>query len=133
MFYDFSFPIPANTPQASPITLECKLTHGIIHRVEVGFPPGCAGLAYNQIRDGLHQVWPTNPEGAFNADNYTIVFNEHYDLHTTPYTLILVGWNDDDTFPHTLEVRFGILPKEVLEGRPAARGVLRKLSNLVRS
>lgn len=114
MYYDFSFAIPANTTKASPKELDVKLTHGVIHRIEVGFPPGCAGLAHLQIRRGLHQVWPTNPQGSFNTDGYTIPINEYYELATEPYILTLVGWNLDDTYPHTLEVRFGILSAKVL-------------------
>ena len=114
MFYDFSFTIPANTSQDSPKRYKCKLTHGVIHRIEIGFPPGCAGLAGLKINEGLHQLWPTNPEGAFNTDGYTIVINEYYELYRAPYMLTLIGWNDDDTYPHTLEVRFGILPQEII-------------------
>ena len=114
MFYDFSFTIPANTPKDSPAELECKLTHGIIHKVEVAFPSGCAGLAHCVIREGLHQHWPTNPDGSFNADGYTIAFNELLEFTRKPYILTLVGWSFDDTFPHTLEVRVGILPEKVL-------------------
>ncbi|GAI41384.1 unnamed protein product, partial [marine sediment metagenome] len=40
MYYDFSFTIPANTAKASPHTEDVKLGHGVIHRLEIGFPPG---------------------------------------------------------------------------------------------
>ena len=113
MYYDVSFTIPANTAKSSPEELVVKLTHGVIHRVELGFPRGCAGLAHLQIRRGLHQVWPTNPQGSFNTDGYTITFNEYYEFSTEPYVLTLVGWNLDDTYDHTLEVRIGILPSKV--------------------
>lgn len=93
---------------------QVKLTHGIIHRVEVGFPSGCAGLVHIQIKEGLHQRWPSNPEGSFNSDGYTIGFDEHLKFYEEPYILTLVGWNLDDTYDHIIEVRFGILPPEVL-------------------
>jgi len=114
MFYDFSFTIPKNTSKSSPAELDCKLTHGIIHRVEVGFPAGCAGLVHCVIKEGLHQHWPTNPDGDFKTDRFTIGFNEHLEFTRKPYILTLVGWSFDDTFPHTLEVRIGILPAWVL-------------------
>lgn len=114
MYYDFSFTIPANTPQASPHIEDIKLTRGVIHRVEIGFPRGCAGLAHLQIKRSVHQVWPTNPQGSFKTDGYTIAFNEFHKFFSEPYTLTLVGWNLDDTYPHTLEVRIGILPEKVL-------------------
>jgi len=114
MYYDFSFTIPANTLKKSPTELEVKLTSGVIHRVEIGFPSGCAGLVNLAIRKGLHQVWPTNPDGAFNTNDYTITINEFYPLTTAPYKLTLQGWSLDDTYPHTIEVRFALLPPEVL-------------------
>lgn len=114
MFYDVSFTIPANTTKAAPLEQHVKLSHGVIHRVEVGFPSGCAGLAHLQILEGAHHVWPTNPAGSFNTDDYTIPIDDYYELFEEPYTLTLVGWNEDDTFSHTLEVRFGILPAWVI-------------------
>ena len=108
MFYDVSFTISANTAKASPEEQAVKLTYGTIHRLEIGFPRGCAGLTHLQIRQAHHQLWPTNPQGAFNTDGYTIAFNEDQDFFTEPYILTLVGWNLDDTYDHTLEVRIGI-------------------------
>lgn len=114
MFYDFSFTIPVNKAKASPHTEAVKLCHGIIHRVEIGFPPGCAGLVNCVIKEGLHQHWPTNPEGSFKADGYTIGFNEHLEFTREPYILTLVGWSPGTTYPHTIEVRIGILLARVL-------------------
>jgi len=114
VFYDFSFTVPANTTKASPYQEHIKLTHGIIHRVELGFPGGCAGEVHCVIKRGLHQVWPTNPDGSLNADKFTIVFNEFYPLLHRPYILTLQGWSPGTTYPHTIELRFGILPPEVL-------------------
>lgn len=114
MFYDYSFAIPANTIKPAPHEQEVYLPPGIIHRIELGFPKGCAALAHLTIRHGLNQLWPTNADGSFNSDGYTIVINEHYHIRTEPFILTLVGWNFDDTFLHTIEVRFGVLPTEVL-------------------
>ena len=114
MFYDFSFTIPANTPEVSPLLQDVKLTHGIIHRVEISFPAGPRHMVHLAIRRGLNQLWPTNPDGSFNADNYTIIINEYYPLQTEPYILTLVGWSPGTTYNHTIQGRFGILPAEVL-------------------
>jgi len=130
VFYDFSFTIPANTPQNSPAELRCKLTQGITHRVEISFPPGCAGLVYLQIFDNAHQVYPTNPGGSFKTDSYTIAFNDYYELKSEPYTLRLVGWNEDDTYDHTLEVRFGILEEKYIKPYEEEMGIIRRLKRL---
>ena len=114
MFYDFSFTIPANTLKATPYEQNIYLTYGIIHRVEIGFPAGPRHMVYVAIRDGLHQVWPTNSDGAFNSDNYTIIINDFYDMAGKPLFLTLQGWSPGTTYAHTIEFRFGILPAEVL-------------------
>lgn len=131
MYYDFSFTIPADTAKSSPEELDVKLTHGVIHRVEIGFPRGCAGLVHLQIRRGLHQLWPTNPQGSFNTDGYIIPINEYYELFVEPYILTLVGWNLDDTYVHTLEVRIGILPSRApISGGPVTLAVRRLTGRL---
>ena len=114
MFYDFSFTILADTSASSPKVERVKLEYGILHLIEISFPAGCAGLVHLQIFDNGHQLFPTNPGGSFNTDDYTIRFNDHYPLLNPPYTLRLVGWNLDDTYDHTLEIRLGILPPEIL-------------------
>ena len=120
MYYDISFAIPSDTTQAAPEELQVKLCHGVIHRIEIGFPTGCAGLVYLQIREGLHQVWPSNRQGSFNTNGYTIPIDDYYELYEEPYILTLVGWNLDDTYDHKLEVRFGILPAWLILARSGA-------------
>ena len=110
MYYDIPVTIPANTPELSPIEVEVKLTHGVIHRVEVEFPAGCAGLAHLQILRYDHQIYPTNPEGSFNTDDYIVPIDDYFELIEAPYTLKLRGWNLDDTYEHTITVRIGIYP-----------------------
>ena len=132
MFYDYSFTIPANTPEKTPLRKNIDLTHGIIHRVEIGFPLGCAGLVYIQIVQGLHQLWPTNADGSFNTDGYTIAFGEFHDMTVEPFTLSLIGWNLDDTYDHTLEVRLGILPMIVLKPEETFLQAFKKLLTRLR-
>ena len=128
MFYDFSFTIPANTTKASPHEEAVKLCHGVIHRIEIGFPRGCAGLVHLQIREALHQHWPTNPQGSFRTDGYTIAFNDHLKFTRRPYKLTLSGWNLDDTYDHTLEVRIGILLQEALMPERPFTPIVRRIT-----
>lgn len=127
MLYDFALIIAASTTEASPTEQELKLTYGVIHRVEIEFPPGCAGLAHIALDYGKHQVWPTNPERSFASDNHVIAWNDHLPLSYAPFTLKLRGWNEDDTYPHTITVRIGILPPEALGARMQRPGVLEGL------
>lgn len=127
MFYDYSLTIPANTTEASPTEQEINLTHGVIHRLEVEFPPGCAGLAHLVIDRFGHQLWPTNPESSFASDAHIIGFNEYHELFESPYELRLRGWNEDDSYPHEITVRIGILPEKVLAPGKEELGIIQKL------
>lgn len=132
MYFDYSLTVPAGTTAASPATQEVKLTHGIIHRVEIGFLSGPRGMVHIVIRDALHQLWPTNPDGSFNSDKFTIAFNEYYEFFREPFTLILVGWSPDTTYDHVIEVRFGILPSEVLSPEATFAQAFKKLIKRLR-
>ena len=93
--------------------VELKLTHGVIHYIEIGFPAGCAGLAHLVLLHGEHQLYPTNPEGSFAANGYVIPINDYFELFYAPFEITLRGWNLDDTFPHTLSVRINVLQEDV--------------------
>lgn len=113
MFYDFALTIPANTTEASPLEEVVKVTHGVLHRVEIAFPAGCAGLAHLVILHWGFQLYPTNPGGSFASDDYTIPIDDYFELFFAPYTLKLRGYNEDDTYSHTITVRIGVLPEDV--------------------
>lgn len=112
MFYDFSLTIPPNTLKSAATEQKVKLTYGIIHRVEIEFPSGCAGLVHTQVYENSHQIYPTNPDGNISSDGRAIAFSDRYELFRMPYQVRLVGWNEDDSYPHTITFRFGIIPPE---------------------
>jgi len=114
MFYRYSLTVPASTPSTAPVTKRMYLCHGIIHQVEVGFPPGCAGLVHVVIFRFEHQVWPTNPDGEFAWDDYNVVItDEDFGLVHRPYTLSLRAWSQDDSYRHTITCRIGIKKPEL--------------------
>jgi len=112
MFYDFAITVPKETTESAPVTEELKLTHGVIHRIEVEFPIGTLALAHCRLLHWEHQAWPTNPPGSFATDGYTIGIDENFELDTAPYTLKAVCWNDDDTYAHTITIRVGVMESE---------------------
>ena len=131
MFYSHALTIPANTTKGSPTEYDLKVTAGLLHRVEVEFPTYCAGLAHLVIIRWGSQLFPTNPQGDFASDGRAIAFDDYYMLEAAPYLLRLRGWNDDDTFSHTVTVRVGILPMAALAGQQEQLGLIRKLTRLV--
>lgn len=131
MFYNFELEIAEEGSEDELEELTVKLTHGVITHVEVEFPPGCAGLAYAYVRDGLHQLWPTNADGKFRTDGRVIMWNEYYEFFRAPYTLILGGWNLDDTYPHTITFRFEVTPQQVAERGVKELGILARLGKIL--
>lgn len=112
MFYDFAITVPAGRAESTPVEQVMKLTKGVIHRVEVQFPIGCAALAHCRIYHEEHQLFPTNPPGSFATDGYTIPIDDNFELNTEPYSLKARCWNDDDTYQHIITIRVGVLRGE---------------------
>jgi hypothetical protein len=113
MIYEYEDTVPKSTAKSAMRRTKMKLAPGVIHKIELDFPAGCLYLAHATLWDGEHQVWPTNVEDSFNAEDYTISFTEYFPLRP-PAELELRTWNLDETYPHTIRVRIGILPPEMV-------------------
>lgn len=114
MVYEFDIIVKADNTITNPKVEHLKLTAGIIHRYEVYFPPGCVNLVRVGINRGLHQVWPTNPDGRHKGDGVTLSYREHYDLTKGPHIITIRAYSIDCTEPHTITVRFAILTSKIL-------------------
>lgn len=112
MIYRFGITTSYNTPATEKQKTILKLGEGIIHQIDIVFPPGLAGKTHAQITRGLHQVWPTNPDEDFASDNNVISFHEHYELDEEPYQLEVHTWNTSTEHNHLIIVRIGLLRKK---------------------
>ena len=114
MIYNFSFTsqkyVAGNTMNIETL----KLCYGVIHKLDILFPAGCAGLVLCSVHSALHQIWPSNTDEYFSSDDEVISFREHRPLLTEPYSLELWHFNTDDTYNHSITVRIGILPVNVI-------------------
>ncbi len=102
MIFVKALTIPAGTAIIDAIESAIACTPGKVIEVEITFPAGCVGLVGVKVKDWEHVIWPSNPESWFIADGYTITWNEDYNLLGSPHILKVVGYNLDDTFPHTI-------------------------------
>ncbi|KKL52780.1 hypothetical protein LCGC14_2282060 [marine sediment metagenome] len=131
MFHEYALTIPANTAESAPATMDAPLAPGTVVRVEIQFPRGCVGLVHVQIWRSEHQVWPVNVEGDISGEGVPVAWPEDYDLDDEPYTVTLRGWNDDDTYPHTITFRFALLPLSAKEEGRAPAGMLRRIADFL--
>ena len=127
MYYETTITIPADTLKSAPTEVELRVTQGIIHRIELEFPRGCAALAHVALYYHEHQFSPTNPDGDYASDGYVIPINDLLPLDSAPYTIEIRGWNDDDSYSHTIRVRMGILRPEQLGLGTPRPGILTRL------
>ncbi len=127
MYYEYTLTIPRNTTEAAPLELGVALAPGVVRLVHVQFPKGCVGLVHVQIWRSEHQVWPVNVEGNISAEGQTVSWPEDYELADDPLSFTLRGWNDDDTFPHTITFRFALLPLAAAQAEREGPGMVRQL------
>jgi len=114
MFHEKDITIPANTDKTSPVVVTWRVEEGVITHVEISFPPGCHRLAHVQIWYHESQLYPHGRDEDFAADAYTIKFTDQFEINEPPYELKIKGWNEDDTYDHTITVRVNIVPKELV-------------------
>ena len=117
MIYAYDITTVANTTQSSPKRTTLKVTKGLVYQVEVEFPPGPLGYCHVSIHDGGYQIWPSNSEFDFHGDNGYITFPDTYLKLVAPFEFTAVTWNEDDTWPHTIHIRLGMVSDEVFMAR----------------
>lgn len=105
-------------PTESVITRTPLLvTKGLVYKVELYFPRGSAGLLGVAIFDGFFSVWPSNAGEFFTGDDELISFDDLYLKEAAPFQLDIYTYNYDDTYPHSVDVRVGLVSKEAYQAR----------------
>ena len=113
MFYDFAFTVTKGKTKAAPEEQVLKLSHGVIHTVRLDFPPGPRGEVNIALFHEEHQLYPANPDGAFNADNTYINYDDYFELTTEPFGLKARGWAPTADYDHTIHIEIGLLESKI--------------------
>ena len=113
--YTFDVLIPADTPAVTPYEVIAKIGVGVITEVSIEIPRGCKGMVYASVRQGVHQVYPLNPEGAYRSDGRVYRARDHRVVMRGDPLLIMQGWSPDTTYEHNVQIRFIVLPLEIAE------------------
>lgn len=127
MLYEYGLTIPANTSKSAPVSAEVPVSPGRLVRVLILFPLGHRGYTHAWIQRGEHRLFPSDPEETFVGDGHIIDWPEDYVLDDIPYTFKVYGYNDDDSYQHTIYFHFAIIPLVAVGARAAAGGWLAKL------
>jgi hypothetical protein len=131
MIYEYEITVPAGTTAAAPVVQVLKLTHGVIHHIEVIFRAGCHHEVSLTINRAIHQVYPTNPDGVLKGDWFPISGPVWHEISEAPYQLEARGWAPDTTYDHTVIIRLWIQRRETLLPGEGQASLLTKLSNYI--
>jgi len=111
VFYSRSITVPANTAEGTFRETTIDLSHGVITGVIFRPRPGHASLLHVRVFHRRHQLFPDNADDDLHGDTFPVQWREWYEMFEKPFTLTIFAWNDDDTYSHTFDIAFEVLPK----------------------
>lgn len=117
MIYQKIITTPRNRAKETPLVTPMPISKGLMFRIEVTFPSGAWGLHHVVIMDGGHQVAPVPSGEDFASDNTTIAFDDMYLKLAEPFMFWIVTWNEDECNEHRVEVRIGLVTKDIFMAR----------------
>lgn len=107
---------PGGTAQ-NPTRTVLKITKGLIWLMEVDFPSGSMGLAHVQLFDGSYQLLPASPGKTLSGDGRLLRYDDLYLKEAAPFELVIVSWNEDELWDHTIQVRVGLASTRLFMAR----------------
>ncbi len=113
MDYVLELTIPADTAESDYVSESLTLPAGSVDQVSVLFPAGCLALAHVVVYLEGSQIWPSSPDSDYYGDDMMIVFRENLELREAWNRIEVRGWNEDDTYDHTVTVRITLLEDKV--------------------
>ena len=133
MNYTVDFTLNSGGSSANPQVKYVKVTDGVIHKIQIVFPAGCSGLVHVAIYDGGHPIAPSTAGQYYRGDDEVVDFPEFYEIKGGTRYLQIIGWNEDDTYDHTIMVRIFILPRWAIMPAGAAEGLIHALRSLFKA
>jgi len=117
MIYSAAITYSKGQSEASLTRTTLRVGKGLVWRLEVEFPPGCAGLTHVRLLDGSYQLFPASLGESFHSDGSVIGFDDLYLKSSEPFEFIIEGWNEDTAWDHTIQVRVAMASNESFMSR----------------
>ena len=109
MIFSGELTIPANTTIFRPVRIVLPVSLGTVRHVWVRWHWGSANLCGAR---GLYRTfaqWPLAVGEWFYSSVPGLDFDENIVLDQDPLEIVLEGYNDDDTYPHSVWFAFNIV------------------------
>jgi hypothetical protein len=130
MLYSEHITFPYGQTENTATRRYFKVNRDVIHTIWIAFPPGCAGLVKIKIYHEGHPFVPSQKTEYIIGDNYTFQIPVFYEILGAPEQITVEGWNEDDTFNHTISFYFLILNKKYLMPAGAYEGIIKSLGSI---
>lgn len=117
MIYSTHITTLKETLITNPKSTELAITKGLVYKIEIEFPSGSAGLMGVIICDSSFQVWPSTLGQWFTGDGSLISFEDTYLKESSPYKFRIFTYNEDTTYPHSVNIRIGLVTKDIFMAR----------------
>lgn len=107
----FTYPVEVepSVTESDPTRLQIKLCVGVLKKVSVYFPWGCAGAVGVRVLHYEHQICPTNPDEWYVGNEIFIEFESEYFITEGPNEFKIEAYNEDDFYTHTPICGFNVL------------------------
>ena len=130
MLYAKQITVSKNTSSSAPEETQFKISKGVLYRIYLGFPAGCAGLVkFRMILDG-HPILPVNADAYIRGDAITYEYPIFEEITEEPMTITAQAWNEDDTYDHTIDLQILVVSREWIVPQAAIEGVISSLRSL---
>ena len=109
--YEQKATIAANVAEVGATATVMTLAKGFVSHVWLKFPTGSVGLMHIAIYNEATKLWPGVPTQWFTGDNEVVEFDTEYDvpLVAAAYQLTIKGWNEDDSYEHSVIARVWVI------------------------
>jgi len=131
MLFSKQITVSADTSETNAIPTYIKIQTGVVSKVWITFPAGCAGLVKMRVLHGGHPFIPVNADNYLRGDNFTFELPVMYEITDHPTILSVLVWNEDATYSHTVDILILVLPKALVLPTGATEGILESLKTLV--
>lgn len=130
MLHSKHMTLAANKTRATASRTKFIANVGVIARVWIHFPPGCASLVKVQIYHNEHPFLPVEADAYIEGDSFTYDLPIMYEIKETPEVITIEAWNEDDTYEHTIDVGFLIVDKMWVQPVGAYEGIIAALKSI---
>jgi hypothetical protein len=115
VLYTYALTVPAGTLEKAPVEADLQLTSGVITHIEVLFAPGAAWVVNAYVRQGLHQIWPTNPDGKARGDDSVVASDEYCEISAADNVVTLGAYSPAASYIHEIIFRLEVTPYDIAE------------------